>query len=177
VTSEHGQAVGRPAEDANLLYLDFDGVLHPADVRLTPSGPELNPKLCGHRLFEHADALSAVLDGRQNLLVVLSTSWVCHFGYEYAASRLPGPIRAKLVGATFDEKQDGFGFLSVARGLQIVHDVQRRGAKRWVAIDDETANWPAKDKRRLVKSNPLLGLGDPAVLAALVMSLDDLTKD
>lgn len=176
MTCRASQAVPQVGDHAELLYLDFDGVLHPADVRLGPTGPELNPSLRGHSLFEHVGTLSAVLAGRPNLQVVLSTSWVCRFGYEYAASRLPAAIRARVVGATFDETRDGFGFLSVARGLQIGHDVQRRAAKRWVAIDDETANWPVEHKLQLVESNPLLGLGDPVVLEALLKSLDGLTQ-
>lgn len=47
-----------------LLYLDFDGVLHPSAVYRSPGGAIFLEQYYvddGHRLFEHADLLAELL--------------------------------------------------------------------------------------------------------------------
>lgn len=157
-----------------LLYLDFDGVLHPADVYLGSKGPELSQNCAGHRLFEHAEALAMMLATRPEICVVLSTSWVPLFGFDFAAASLPSALQRRVIGATFDARRDHAGYLSVARGYQVAADAKRRRAKRWLAIDDMTGDWPVHHVQRLVRSDPLLGIGDASVRSALMAAIESL---
>jgi hypothetical protein len=59
-----------------VLYLDFDGVLHPEDVWRRPGWGPYVASPPGHQLFEHADLLVELLAPYPDLRIVLSTSWV-----------------------------------------------------------------------------------------------------
>ena len=61
------------------LFLDFDGVLHPARAVLGKNGPELRGS---GALFMWADGLVTLLAERPHVQVVLSTSWVQHIPFE-----------------------------------------------------------------------------------------------
>lgn len=155
-----------------LLYLDFDGVLHPDDVwHLADGTTQLGESSAGHRLFEHAQLLIEVLRRFPLVGLVLSTSWVRVYGLEAAVARLPAELKARIVGATFDPSRDGPGFASMARGYQVLEDARRRGIARWLALDDEGKNWPEEERSRLVLTDPELGLATPGVIAELVRRL------
>jgi hypothetical protein len=57
-----------------VLYLDFDGVLHPEEVYQRRGAPPYVKHPAGHTLFEHAELLAEVLKPYVNVAVVLSTS-------------------------------------------------------------------------------------------------------
>ena len=59
-----------------ILYLDFDGVLHPDEVYIVKDKVVLRAE---GRLFMWADRLAEALADRPAVRVVLSTSWVCGF--------------------------------------------------------------------------------------------------
>lgn len=59
----------------NILYLDYDGVLHLRPVyRMPPGGFNLGVAHRGHRLFENADLLVEALAPYPDVAIVLSTS-------------------------------------------------------------------------------------------------------
>ena len=68
-----------------ILYLDYDGVLHPADVRVNKSDP-LRPRIyhkgqpTDRPLFEHAPLLARILDKFPDVRILLATSWVRQLG-------------------------------------------------------------------------------------------------
>lgn len=73
-----------------VLYLDFDGVLHPAPVyRHHKRGIYFGVEHSGHKLFENVSALVAALAPYPAVSVVLSTSWVHVLGYSRARSFYP----------------------------------------------------------------------------------------
>jgi hypothetical protein len=161
------------SEQPRHLYLDLDGVLHPSDVVFRTSGPVLT-MTDRHRLLEHADTLVDILAPYRDLRVVLSSAWVVAYGFPYTLKRLPPALQMRVVGATFDETRDGPSFSSMARGYQVLQDVQRRLLARWIALDDDVADWPDSHRRHLVRCNPTLGLGDPAVVDALRTAVAEL---
>ena len=59
-----------------MLFLDFDGVLHPEDVHRRAGNSPYIGSPSGHVLFEHAPLLAAVLRPCPDIRIVLSTSWV-----------------------------------------------------------------------------------------------------
>jgi hypothetical protein len=160
-----------------LLYLDYDGVLHPQDVYRHPKrGIHLAGKYEGHTLFEHAELLADELEPYPRARIVLSTSWVRVLRYRRALSYLPERLQARVVGATFhSSRMDKGHFMDLSRGQQVLGDVGRRGAKRWLALDDDAENWPTAHRAYLVRTDPEHGLA--AVLDEFRERLRELMKD
>ncbi len=151
-----------------VLFLDFDGVLHPADVWLEPDGRmRLGDQSAGHVLFEHAPLLADILAPHEDVKIVLSTSWVSGLGFEQALARLPTALSKKVIGATFDAAIHGKGFGDIARGYQVQGDAQKRRVTNWAALDDDARDWPEDEVERLIQTDPLLGLASPDVLKRL----------
>lgn len=71
-----------------ILFLDFDGVLHP--------DPCSDPA----RLFENAPRLARVLTGFPALGVVLSSSWRTRYSLSALLEPLPEPLRQRVLGLT-----------------------------------------------------------------------------
>lgn len=159
-----------------VLYLDFDGVLHPAAVWLKPENrttPVLEERYAGeHALFEHSRTLKELLAPYPEVRLVLSTAWVLAYGIDYAASCLPGTLQARVIGSTFDIGRDGAHFTSVARGYQVVADAKRRGLRNWIALDDDVRDWPKGQRRRLIATDPVHGLASPLATQALARWLE-----
>ena len=151
-----------------VLYLDFDGVLHHEDVWWDRRrGAYMNAH--GHRLFEHVPLLEDLLAPWPEVKVVLSTSWVRHYGFSGTARRLGPALRSRCIGATWHTSMRDIedAFAKLPRGVQVAQDVARRKPAAWVAIDDDHDNWPAQFEMQLVRSNPIFGLSEPKVLAEL----------
>lgn len=88
-----------------IIFLDFDGVLHPghsAFIKRDGSGAEILSPDPTEKLFMYAPILSKILHGLDDVKLVLSTHWVPVFGYEHALQGLPGELRRRVIGATFD---------------------------------------------------------------------------
>lgn len=157
----------RRGHGAVLLYLDFDGVMHPDDVWWHHNlGPYLRSP-AGHALFENSHVLGELLDAFPEVRVVLSTSWVPQYGLAYATKQLPPELRQRVIGATFHPRMDRMAFDAIPRWLQVYQDAQKRRPSGWVAIDDSIDDWPREQQRRLVTVNTVAGLAEPAVVAEL----------
>jgi len=146
----------------------FDGVLHPDSVFLHPRyGPTLRG--CdGHSMFEHVELLEDVLAPYPEVRIVLSTSWVRRYRgslVRVARGLTPG-LRRRVVGATFHSAMSAVEFGQMSRGMQVWQDVMRRKPSVWIALDDYE-HWPEWCAEHLVRSDPVLGISEPAVLAEL----------
>lgn len=154
-----------------LLFLDFDGVLHPNEVYLT-RGRQIELRAEGHRLFEHADLLGQLLDPHPQVKIVLSTSWV--FGlrsFDSVRERLPEVLQNRVVGATWHSRMNRYQWLAMTRYEQIMSHLDRRPQLDWIAIDDNDEGWPADMRHHLVKTDEWLGLSDPATQRELAVKL------
>lgn len=152
-----GPRVIRP-EDV-VLFLDYDGVLHPDVAFRTKSGIEL--KAPG-RLMMHAEVLHAVLQPFPAVRICLSTSWVRTLGYRKARAALPQGLQDRTVSATWHSAMRARAreeYDLHTRYQQICAAVTRSGITRWIAVDDDPdSSWPVGDAR-LVRCDPNLGLG------------------
>lgn len=151
-----------------VLYLDFDGVLHPENVwRRRGWGPTVaSPP--GHRVFEHAELLAVLLKPYPDIRIVLSTSWVRVFrSVRKVARRLPDELRGRVVGATYHREMSAEAFQGMPRGMQVWADVLRRLPEAWIALDDTDEGWPERCRAHLVHADPVFGISAPAVLAEL----------
>ena len=159
-----------------VLFLDYDGVLHPdAVVRLRREGIVLRAP--GHSMFESAAVLDALLEPHPQVEVVLSTSWVAILSFLQAKQRLPPRLQSRVTGATFHRRacwRDDW--LAMSRWSQIEAYVTRHGLQHWLALDDNAEGWPKEQRRRLVSCDPTLGLSHELTQSALADALKELSK-
>ncbi len=154
-----------------VLFLDYDGVLHPSEVWLDRDGRAFLDQAfidAGHALFEHADALAQVLTGIR-VDVVLATSWAREYGTDRAAAYLPPALRERVVGSVY-----GRGRIHAERSrYQVISDCAQRWAiERWLAVDDDTWGWPLREREHLVAANGLgLTAEDLAAISARLRAL------
>jgi hypothetical protein len=160
------------------LYLDFDGVLHHHDVRVSAkSGIHFGPEAVStgrvHALFEHQDILVDLLKPYDTVRIVLSTTWARTEGFDRARNRLCEALATRVVGSTFHSGCDRQAFKQASRGAQVWGDVHRRHPRRWLAVDDDFFGWPAWCVDRLVVSDPVLGLSSAKTATNLAQKLRD----
>jgi hypothetical protein len=135
----------------DVIYLDYDGVTHPGEVYVHPTEPKIRLHAKGCTLFENAPFLEEALAPYPDLHIVLSTSWVRSFGFEYARDQLMPSLRERVCGSTYDPKDPmAWRFSRRTRYDQILGDVSRRKPDRWLAIDDDALGWPQKELGHLV---------------------------
>ncbi len=151
-----------------MLYLDFDGVLHPEDVWRHPTrGIYLGHGGAGHQLFENTPLLQNLLTPYPHVSIVLSTSWVRVLRFSKAKAFLPSDLASRVVGATFHSGMDDAAWADLPRGKQVERDVARRQPSAWVAIDDTDEGWSGSAGSHLVLTDPVDGIRKPDVLARL----------
>lgn len=151
----------------NLLYLDYNGVLHDSNVmRNRQRGLYLNNP--DKKFFEWMPILEQLLVPVPALKIVLSTSWVRAVDFDAAKYELSPALRERVIGSTFHHPgivQSVFD--TTPRGLQILADVERRRPTSWCALDDDANGWPVAQRHRLIQTDGALGLSDPASQDAL----------
>lgn len=152
-----------------ILFLDFDGVLHPDAVFMTKKGPTLRAE---GSLFMWADLLVEVLEDFPHVQVVLSTSWVRHLGFSRARSYLPTPLKARVIGATWHSSMgkgwlDQNGWDTASRYEQICRYADRAHLSNWVSVDDDSDLWPKEALGHLVCCDGEHGLAQPGRIEAL----------
>jgi hypothetical protein len=154
-----------------LLFLDYDGVLHPDAVYRRINGA-IELRAPGE-LFMWAPLLADAISEVSGLHIVLSTSWVRELGFRKARAALPQALADRVIGATW---HSAMGKVSLA---SIVWDSQTRyqqiqaylhrssSSQRWVAIDDDVQGWPQSHRQSLIQTDPCLGVSDPHTLRHL----------
>lgn len=155
-----------------ILFLDFDGVLHPDAVYLTRHGVELRAEC---KLFMWAPILEKLLAECPQIKVVLSTSWARELGFSKAKKRLPESIKTRVIGATWHSGDaagwpDQIKWDALSRYEQIMRYCGRARVTDWLALDDDDRGWPDDQRHHLLYCDPntgLAGLDYDATKAAL----------
>lgn len=153
-----------------LLFLDYDGVLHPDDVFLRNDG-RIELRANGH-LFIWASLLGEITNDL-DVQIVLSTSWVRNLGFRSARRALPEPLSARVVGATWHSAMawNGPGHIlwdSQTRYEQIQSYLDRLSSEPlWLAVDDDEAGWPEQKREHLIRTDSRVRLSDPAIAREL----------
>lgn len=153
-----------------ILFLDYDGVLHDAEVFIFGREPVLRSKNPSAVLFEHAAMLVDALVLRPDIRIVLSTSWVPRLGFDKAKRYLPQALQQRVIGATYHRHAHGRkqNWLSYSRFVQIESYVRRHQLNKWFALDDDDQGWPDSMRKHLVFcANPSQGISNPEVSAEL----------
>ncbi|MNJ14150.1 hypothetical protein D3C77_83650 [compost metagenome] len=156
-----------------VLFLDFDGVLHPDAVYFSRLGPTLKAE---GNLFMWAPILTKLLNEFPSVSLVLSTSWVRLLGHKRALGYLPYELQERVIGATWHSSMaKGWVDESVWDGKtrydQICRYAARSQLRHWVALDDDVQGWAESSVQRLVACSPDLGLSSAEVQAELQIRL------
>ena len=158
-----------------ILFLDFDGVLHPNEVYMDRFKGErrIVLKVDGHNLFEHAEWLAEqlALSEFRHVRVVLSTSWVWALSFDGAKAYLPQSLQERVKGATWHSGRNKYEWHSMTRFDQIHGYVNRHNLHDWVAVDDNADGWPEAHKTNLVHTDEWWGLGQAEKRAELLTKL------
>ncbi|WP_439668985.1 HAD domain-containing protein [Cupriavidus necator] len=160
-----------------ILFLDYDGVLHPDAAYLVGGKPVLRAK---GELFMWAPILEEALVPHPGVQIVLSTSWVRVLkSFTRTRAYLPPLLQDRVIGATWHSamarhhegvhRVDASWFSEMSRYAQIARYVSRAGprAANWLAIDDDCEGWPAALGNHLIATDGALGLSSESVQGAL----------
>lgn len=149
--------------DDIVLFLDFDGPLHP-DAVYRYRGGRIELRADGIQLFEYAPILVDILAPFPAVKIVLSTSWVRVLGFDEAKRHLPQELQQRVVGATYhsdmDRERPG-RFENLSRFRQIEQYVQRHKIGRWIALDNDDAGWSDEHRQNLIHVDNWLGIYAP----------------
>lgn len=124
-----------------LLFLDFDGVLHPS------SGFE-------EIAFNKADDLAQILV-KNPCNIVISSSWRFHYSIDQLKSRLPLEIQGLICGTTGDPHYGKWPRFHEIKNYM----VQRNIVADWRALDDSFIEFPVHCEE-LIICNPNIGISE-----------------
>lgn len=163
-------------KNTHVLFLDFDGVLHPDAVYLNRQGPTLKAE---GALFMWAPILAQVLGEFPMVSVVLSTSWVRYLGHKRALGYLPSELGNRVIGATWHSSMaKGWADENVWDGKtrydQICRYAARSQLQHWIALDDDVQGWAEDSAQHLVACAPDLGLSSAQTQSQLRFRLRDM---
>ncbi|MCE7530730.1 hypothetical protein LZT22_12575 [Polynucleobacter sp. IMCC 29146] len=122
-----------------LLFLDFDGVLHPTSAH-------------GQGLLSKAPLLEAITD--EDCRIILSTSWRFQYSLEELCAKLPEKVSIKVIGMT------GAPYIGKhSRYYEIISYVSQLDCKpvQWRALDDAYWEFPVGCPE-LIRCNPNTGI-------------------
>ena len=165
-----------------VLFLDYDGVLHPDEVFLERGKPVLRAR---GELFMWTPLLEAALVGYPEVRIVLSTSWARELRFARARDCLPEGLRSRVVGATWHSGMERIDGVSLERAtwwdMVTRYEHIRRYANHarlsdWVAIDDRPEGWDDVDSGRLVRTHSSRGLSEQRVMNELAGHLVRICK-
>jgi hypothetical protein len=143
------------------LFLDIDGVLHPASQgdRVDPYAP-VSDAIGKPALFCYAPLLANILP-RHDVAVIVHSSWR-RFTCEEDLRAMLGPLSRYFAGTTPGAtRYEGIRWL-----------VQQNKLTNYRILDDEPSEFP-QELRELILCDPERGIDDARVLAQLEAWLND----
>ena len=148
-----------------ILFLDFDGVLHPEyDGQATPADV----------VFCHLSRFEAVMRDHPEVEIVISSTWREQFPLDDLRARFSPDIAARIVGATpITPRIDG-KYLPARREGEILDWLRHaeRDHEPWLALDD--AAWQFQRHRdRLIACTWYVGFDDAAEAALRAVLAED----
>lgn len=154
-----------------ILFLDFDGVLHPISSRIVrrEAGTlviEQYPQ--GEPLFCRVPLLAAVLRDFPEVRIVLSTSWTRYVSMPALLEPLDN-LADRVVGIIPQER-------GLSRHERVKAYLEEAGESRWLALEDDRRNYPQTAPVVWTDSATGLTIKDLAILRqrlAVAEVLDD----
>jgi hypothetical protein len=151
---------------APVLYLDFDGVLHPDGTPALDEGLQL---LNSPELFQWLPLLSGLLENFPSVLIIVSSDWARLFD-DANLVRLLGPLGPRFVGVVESTGS--------TRAQAVLRDAARRGlGSCWLSLDDSpSVADQEKTDLHFVGCPPATGVADPRVQVRLTRRLAHLVS-
>lgn len=129
-----------------LLFLDFDGVLHPVTKKAGQSLP-----------FEWVPELTALLSDAPDVAIAVHSSWAERYSLDELRDFL-GPLGCRLIGAVNRGPK--------ASSILLFLDSQPDFGD-WLVIDDEAGEFPRDFPGSVVICDRTRGISDPLVQAQI----------
>ena len=115
-----------------VLFLDFDGVLH--------------PEFCaGSKHFENRPHFEAAMRTAPKIIIVISSTWRAHYELDYLRSKFSKDIAERIVGVTprfsdLDDSEVPGSLLAYPREAECWYWVRhnRPAHTKWLSIDDRS---------------------------------------
>lgn len=137
-----------------ILFLDYDGVLHP------------DPCFDEARLFEHAPRLAEALADFPEVVVVLSTSWRTQRTLDELTAPLPAELRARVVDVTppYSFGDTPVSLVPYRRHAECMQWLQANGQEQtpWFALDDRSSLYMPYCEQ-LIHCNSVRGFSEETV--------------
>ncbi|MDM4768313.1 HAD domain-containing protein [Pelomonas sp. SE-A7] len=153
---------------AHLLFLDFDGVLHPHDAHFAVADVKVPiADLLAAGLFVHRQLLDDLLRPHPSLGLVVHSTWRKTHDLRELRTLL-GPLGSRLVGSTA---------AAMEREASILDFMRRRGvrAEQVLVLDDAPSEFSAL-RSRVVACSPARGLSEAGVQSLLQSALGALCR-
>lgn len=142
--------------DALLIFLDFDGVLHPQyDGQPTPVDV----------VFCHLPRFEAILRDFPTVEIIISSTWRYQFTLDELRARFSPDIAVRIIDATPKTEHIDGNYLPARREGEILDWLAASGRESapWIALDD--ASWQFQQHRdRLVACTWHIGMDDATEL-------------
>jgi hypothetical protein len=158
----------------NLIFLDFDGVLHSVDDFHTEYSAH-GIRYSGANLFRHLPLLAGILDRFPEVDVVVSSSWRHHYSLD-ELREIFGRHGERIIGTI--RSIDVPGERPATRFQECRTIAEEFEARHWLMIDDQpTLVWgwyePSESQeRRVIFCDPKLGLSTPGVIEQIHAQLE-----
>lgn len=127
---------------ASVLFLDFDGVLHP------------DPPTAKYPLWSRSELLQQWLKNHTDIDVVVSSTWRNTRTLSQLTSLLPQALANRVIGVTPKIQEEGYTRQRECESWMRLH---RKPWDNWIALDDRAWNFYPFEKR-LVLTHPQAGL-------------------
>ena len=120
-----------------ILFLDYDGVLH-------PQTPRQNLSDADNRLFSYLPRLEAVLRDFPQYRIVVSSSWREGRPWENVISAFSGDISQRIIGSTpvLQRKEPPYPKHPRFDEIELYLAAKGQQRVRWLALDDEARLFP-----------------------------------
>lgn len=140
-----------------ILFLDFDGVMHPIPIGF-------------HQPFCRMDILErAILPYMQHVQIVIASSWKMDLPIEKMREVFPASIRHLVIGTTPHIDWDFSQPEAPWRHREVLLWLEQNGQKDmpWIAVDDKARLYP--DLENVILTNSETGLDQAAVAKISVL--------
>ncbi|MBC8642743.1 hypothetical protein IAG25_38755 [Caballeronia sp. EK] len=147
-----------------ILYLNFDGVLHPDQV-FYEEGCVPSLTAVGYSALEHAYILARILGDRRGVNIVLNTWWTFYIGVDACTELLPSSLARRVSGSVL-KCASSYSTRPVRLHEAERHIVACRD-QAYVVIDHSNAVYRRDVLGKLLLTNPQEGLSNHAAQRSL----------
>lgn len=140
-----------------ILFLDFDGVLHPWDPKT---------QLSEQQMFSLKPLLENTLRTFPNVEIVITSSWRQKYSLEKLRHLFSPEFSQRIIGVTPPSRRDKRGrYPNGCRSQEILQWLyqNRRNVDQWLALDDLEWMFEPSLRHRLILCDSAIGLTDQKI--------------